>query len=278
MHAGTTRACRGSTATDNSIAVNEMFKALRDDIRACMDRDPAARSALEIILAYPGFHAVIYYRMSNWLWRKRVYLLARVVSHIGRILTGIEIHPSAKIGDGFFIDHGHGVVIGATAVVGNNVTLYHDVTLGGIAPSVDSAAQRDQKRHPTLEDNVIVGSGAQILGPITVGSCARVGANSVVLRDVPPGATVVGIPAKIARGRAPDDADEARFDAYGTQQDLSDPVQRVVDALLDKVQALSMRVEDLEQQVKEHEHAAWTFPPADGSAADDDDDVPAKGQ
>jgi serine O-acetyltransferase len=249
-----------------------MFKALRDDIRACMDRDPAARSALEIILAYPGFHAVIYYRISSWLWKRHVYLLARVVSHIGRMLTGIEIHPAAKIGKGFFIDHGHGVVIGATAVVGDNVTLYHDVTLGGIAPSVDSAAQRDQKRHPTLEEDVIVGSGAQILGPITVGARARVGANSVVLRDVPAGATVVGIPAKIARGRAPEEVDEARFDAYGTRADLSDPVQRVVDALLDKVQALSMRVEDLERQVSEQDEAArWSFTPVETSEKDDDD-------
>lgn len=248
-----------------------MFKALRDDIRACMDRDPAARSALEVILAYPGFHAVVYYRMSNWLWRHGLFLVARVLAHIGRMLTGIEIHPAARIGHSFFIDHGNGVVIGATAEIGDGVTLYHDVTLGGIAPSIDSAAQRETKRHPTLEDDVIVGSGAQILGPITVGAGARVGANSVVLKDVPARATVVGIPARIARSMAPDDADETRFDAYGVRADLSDPVQRVVDALLDRVQGLSMRVEELERQLTERQDTGWAFASGDDSENSDDE-------
>ncbi|MBT4044863.1 MAG: serine O-acetyltransferase [Rhodospirillaceae bacterium] len=226
-----------------------MFKTLADDIAACMARDPAARSKLEVILAYPGFHAVVFYRMARFFWRRNFFLLGRVISHIGRMLTGIEIHPGATIGKGFFIDHGLGVVIGETAEIGNNVTLYHDVTLGGIAPSVDSAAQRQTKRHPTLGDDVIVGSGAQILGPITVGAGARVGANSVALRDVPPGATVVGIPAKVARGRAPEGEEKnIPFAAYGTQADIPDPVQRVIDALLDKVQGLSMRVEELERE------------------------------
>lgn len=249
-----------------------MFKALREDIRACMDRDPAARSVLEVVLAYPGFHAVIYYRLSHWLWRQHLYLVARVVSHIGRMLTGIEIHPAARIGRHFFIDHGHGVVIGATAEIGDGVTLYHDVTLGGIAPSVDSASQRNTKRHPTLENDVIVGSGAQILGPITVGAGARVGANSVVLKDVPARATVVGIPAKIARGQAPDDVEEAHFDAYGVRAGLTDPVQRVVDALLDKVQGLSMRVEELERQLADQPESGWTFPGESAPEADDEDE------
>lgn len=227
-----------------------MFKILSDDIAACMARDPAARSKLEVILAYPGFHAVVFYRMARFFWRRKFFLSGRVISHIGRMLTGIEIHPGATIGTGFFIDHGLGVVIGETAEIGNNVTLYHDVTLGGIAPSVDTASQRQTKRHPTLGDDVIVGSGAQILGPITVGAGARVGANSVALRDVPAGATVVGIPAKIARGRAPEgETADIPFAAYGTQADIVDPVQRVIDALLDKVQGLSMQVEELERRV-----------------------------
>ena len=246
-----------------------MFKTFREDIAACMARDPAARSKLEVILAYPGFHAVVYYRIAKWLWDRKLFLLGRLVSHIGRMLTGIEIHPGATIGKGFFIDHGLGVVIGETAEIGDNVTLYHDVTLGGIAPSVDSDAQRQRKRHPTLGDDVIVGSGAQILGPITVGAGARVGANSVVLRDVPPGATVVGIPAKIARGRAPEDeTDSIPFTAYGTQADVPDPVQRVIDALLDKVQGLSMQVEELERRLSDANKEQWEL--TDGDKADGD--------
>lgn len=248
-----------------------MFKVLGDDIRACMQRDPAARSRLEVLLTYPGFHAVLYYRMSHWLWLRNMRLLARLVSYFGRIITAIEIHPGATIGRGLFIDHGHGVVIGETAEIGNNVTLYHDVTLGGIAPSVDSDSQRNQKRHPTLEDDVIVGSGAQILGPITVGRGARVGANSVALQDVPAGATVVGIPAKVARSRsASASSAESGFDAYGTRADLADPVQRVVDALLDKVQSLSMRVEELERSAAERRRRSWALG-GDFDEYDDDD-------
>ena len=248
-----------------------MFKVLGADIRACMQRDPAARSKLEVILTYPSFHAMLNYRLSNWLWRHGFRLLARIVAYMGRIVTGIEIHPGARIGHGLFIDHGVGVVIGETAEIGENVTLYHDVTLGGIAPSVDSDSQRNQKRHPTLQDDVIVGSGAQILGPITVGKGARVGANSVALQDVPPGATVVGIPARVARSRpGVDKAADGRFDAYGTRADLTDPVQRVVDALLDKVQSLSMRVEELEQTAAERRRRNWAL-------GDDFDDLDEDG-
>lgn len=248
-----------------------MFNVLKADLAACLERDPAARSKLEVILTYPGFHAVVFYRMSHGLWLRRFKLLSRFWSLIGRILTGIEIHPGATIGPGFFIDHGLGVVIGETAEVGRGVTLYHDVTLGGIAPSIDSASQVNQKRHPTLDDDVIVGSGAQILGPITVGKGARVGANSVVLKDIPPGATVVGIPAKIVRARPTDEERAApRFDAYGTRADLPDPVQRVADALLDKVQSLSMRVEELERQLAERDQA-WGLSSELEADADVDD-------
>ncbi len=250
-----------------------MFKTFRDDIAACMARDPAARSKLEVILAYPGFHAVVWYRMSSLLWRWRFFLAGRLVSHIGRMLTGIEIHPGATIGKGFFIDHGTGVVIGETTEIGDDVTLYHDVTLGGISPSEDSDAQRQQKRHPTLGNDVIVGSGAQILGPIKVGDGARVGANSVALVDVAPGTTVVGIPAKVARTRQIDEGgSRAPFAAYGTQADIPDPVQRVIDALLDKVQGLSMQVEDLERRLAESEKGEWSIRPNYDEAEDDTDD------
>ena len=227
-----------------------MLDLLKSDIEACLERDPAARSRLEVMLLYPGFHATLNHRIANWLWIRKFHFLSRLLAYLGRMVTGIEIHPGATIGRGFFIDHGTGVVIGETACIGDNVTLYHDVTLGGIAPSVDSASQRHRKRHPTLDDDVIIGSGAQILGPITIGAGARVGANSVVLQDVQPGATVVGIPARVVRGRASEEeAERLRFQAYGTRADLADPVQRVTDALLDKVQGLSMRVEELERQL-----------------------------
>ena len=226
-----------------------MFNTVGEDVQAVFDRDPAVRSKLEVILCYPGFHAVLFFRVAHALWLRNWKLLGRFTSHLGRFFTGIEIHPGAQIGQGFFIDHGMGVVVGETSVIGDNVTLYHDVTLGGIAPAVDSQSQVNEKRHPTLEDGAIVGSGAQVLGPITVGTNARIGANSVVLKDVAPGSTVVGIPARAA-GAAAGRETPKRFDPYGTPvNDDADPVSRRIDALLDKVQSLSLRVTELESQL-----------------------------
>jgi len=221
-----------------------MFKTLRREIEAVMARDPAARSKIEVVLCYPGFQALLIYRVSHVLWCRQWYLLARFLSHVGRFLTAIEIHPGARIGARLFIDHGSGVVIGETAEIGDDVTLYHDVTLGGVAPSVDSDSQRNQKRHPTLEDGVIVGSGAQILGPIVVRRNARVGANAVVTKEVAPGVTVVGIPARPVSGtRAPDPG----FLAYGMPSgDIPDPVARALEGLMGEVQRLQARVEQLE--------------------------------
>src|SRR5262250_2519221 len=178
-----------------------LLKNLRDEIDATLARDPAARSRLEVVLCYPGFHALLFYRLAHGAWSHGWLLLGRFLSHLGRVATGIEIHPGAIIGRRLFIDHGMGVVIGETAEIGDDVTLYHDVTLGGTAPSVNSAAQANRKRHPTIGDRVIIGSGAQVLGPITVGECARVGANAVVVSDVPSGVTVAGIPAKVIQRR-----------------------------------------------------------------------------
>ncbi len=240
-----------------------MFNTIQEEIRGIKARDPAARSAIEVILCYPGFHAVMAHRLAGWLWRHGWRVFGRAVSQLGRFLTGIEIHPAARIGKRFFIDHGMGVVVGKTAEIGDDVTLYHDVTLGGVSPAVDSASQRDQKRHPTLEDGVIVGSGAQILGPITVGKGARVGANSVVTKDVPCGATVVGIP-----GRAivrPATGDPEKFAPYGTPLgDLPDPVARALDGLMDQVTMLRARVDELENRE--------TSFPASGSAMSFDEE------
>jgi serine O-acetyltransferase len=169
---------------------------MTDYLDSIIQRDPAARSKLSILLTYPGVKSVFFHRIANNLWNLNLYTLARIVSQFSRFLTGIEIHPAAKIGKNLFIDHGMGTVIGETSVIGNNVTLYHGVTLGGISPAENSNDQRDTKRHPTLEDNVIIGCGASILGPINIGSCARVGANTVVLKDVPSYATMVGNPVK----------------------------------------------------------------------------------
>lgn len=213
-----------------------MFKRLREHIDSIMARDPVARSRLEVVLCYPGFHAVIFHRLAHECWRLGLRLLARFVSHVGRVLTGIEIHPGAEIGRRLFIDHGMGLVIGETGVVGDDVTLYHGVTLGG------TASER-VKRHPTLESGVIVGAGAKILGPITVGAGARVGSNAVVLKDVPPGATVVGVPAReVARERAR----PSEFCAYGSAGDLPDPVARAMDSLCADLGTVRARVAELE--------------------------------
>lgn len=223
-----------------------MFKFLVEEIDSMMARDPAARSRLEVVLCYPGFQALLFYRMANPAWRHGWRLLARFLSQVGRWMTGIEIHPGASIGRRLFIDHGMGVVIGETSHLGDDVTLYHDVTLGGVAPSVDSEAQREQKRHPTLEDGVIVGSGAQVLGPITVGRSARVGANAVVTKDVPACVTVVGIPGRVVQPNAKRQ-EQLPFVAYGTPTgDIPDPVARAIDGLLEEVSRLRARVADLE--------------------------------
>ena len=169
---------------------------MSDYLESIIKRDPAARSKLSIILTYPGVKSVFFHRIANQLWNLNLYTLARIISQFSRFLTGIEIHPAAKIGKNLFIDHGMGTVIGETSEIGDNVTLYHSVTLGGISPAENSNDQRNTKRHPTVEDNVIIGCGASILGPITIGNCARVGANTVVLKDVPPYATMVGNPVK----------------------------------------------------------------------------------
>ncbi|MCW5773616.1 MAG: serine O-acetyltransferase [Rhodospirillaceae bacterium] len=230
-----------------------MFKRLVDDIDGIRRRDPAARSRFEVMLAYPGLHAVWFYRIANWFWRNKFHLLGRWTSHWGRWLTGIEIHPGATIGRRLFIDHGMGVVIGETAEVGDDVTLYHGVTLGGTSPAEESDKQRNQKRHPTLERGVIVGSGAQILGPITVGADARVGANAVVTKDVPAGCTAIGIPARLIACKDP--ATQKEFVAYGTPGDLPDPVQRALDAMRTQMNALAARVEELEGEIAKREAA-----------------------
>ncbi|MGM0832660.1 MAG: serine O-acetyltransferase [Pseudomonadota bacterium] len=227
-----------------------MFQRLREDINSVFDRDPAARNFLEVLTNYPGLHALLLHRCSHWLWKKNLKWLARTLSTFSRWLTGIEIHPGATIGRRFFIDHGMGVVIGETALVGDNVTLYQGVTLGG-------TSWNKGKRHPTLEDGVIVGAGAKILGPFTVGAGAKIGSNAVVTKEVPSGATVVGIPGKIVKRADPDseevlDIDPARreaicqkfgFDAYGVSQDMPDPVARSMQAMLDHMHAVDERIE-----------------------------------
>ena len=165
-------------------------------LQSIIDRDPAAKSKLSLILTYPGVKAVFFHRIANFFSTAKFDLIARIISQFSRFMTGIEIHPKAKIGKNLFIDHGMGVVIGETSEIGDNVTIYHMVTLGGIAPSINSDNQRNVKRHPTIENEVVIGSGAQVLGPVTVGCCAKIGANAVITKDVPEKAVMVGIPAK----------------------------------------------------------------------------------
>ena len=213
------------------------WQELREDIRSVFERDPAARSTWEVVLAYPGFHAVVCHRFSHWLWECNWTTLARVVSHVARFFTGIEIHPGARIGRRVFIDHGMGVVIGETAEIGNDVTLYQGVSLAG------TSTERG-KRHPTIEDWVLVGAGAKILGPITVGRHSRVGAGSVLVQSVPAHSTVVGIPGKVVKeggkhqpsGRPVIELDHA---------DLPDPVSRALSAVLNHVEKLEQRLEEV---------------------------------
>ncbi|ABK45556.1 serine O-acetyltransferase [Magnetococcus marinus MC-1] len=219
-----------------------MFKTIRDDIAVIFDRDPAARNVLEIVLCYPGVHAMIAYRFSHKLWQWNFKLAARFISHVGRVLTGIEIHPGAKIGKGFFIDHGMGVVIGETCEIGDNCTLYHGVTLGG-------TTWNKGKRHPTLKDGVVVGAGAKVLGPITLHEGARVGSNAVVVKDVPHDTTVVGIPGREVRAKKELSPDQAHaFPSYGVEGQMPDPVAKAVTCVLEQMHQMERRLHTLEEE------------------------------
>lgn len=193
--------------------MNSKYKLILQDIQAIMDRDPATRSKLEAVICSSGFHAILIHRLSHWLWQQKFYLTARILSQFARFLTGIEIHPGAKIGSSFMIDHGMGVVIGETAEIGDNVTLYHDVTLGG-RKLYDENGKKLSKRHPTIGNNVTIGSGAQILGPITLGDNVKIGSNAIVIKDIPANCTVVNTPAYIVQ-KAKEPAQN--FCAYGIE-------------------------------------------------------------
>lgn len=222
-----------------------------EDIDCVFDRDPAARHRFEILTTYPGLHAVLAHRINHRLWTWRLKWLARLGSMITRWLTGIEIHPGARIGRRFFIDHGMGVVIGETAEIGDDCTLYHGVTLGG-------TSWEKGKRHPTLANNVVVGAGAKVLGPITLNEGARIGSNAVVVKEVAAGATVVGVPGRMVTIKARKEGHERRaafaekigFDAYGTARDMPDPVANAIDALLDHVHAMDEQMNNMCQSIK----------------------------
>ncbi len=227
-----------------------VLKNLRDEIETVLKHDPAARSALEVMLCYPGFHALLFYRLAHWLWRHRWLVLGRFVSYVGRVVTGIEIHPGARIGRRLFIDHGVGVVIGETTEIGDDVTLYQGVTLGG-------TSLHRGKRHPTLEDGVIVGAGAKVLGGFVVGRGARIGANAVVLTAVPAGVTMAGIPARPLGEKPAAERSAPEFLPYGTPCDeIPDPVARALASLGEEVAALRGRLGEQERQ------AAAPWPPA----------------
>jgi serine O-acetyltransferase len=214
-----------------------MFEGIREDIDSFFKRDPAARNRLDILLNYPGLHALLMHRLSHWLWKRHFFLLGRMISTFSRFLTGIEIHPGAIIGRRFFIDHGMGVVIGETAEVGDDVTLYHGVTLGG-------TSWEKGKRHPTLRDGVVVGAGAKILGPFVVGHYAKVGSNAVVTKPVPDGCTVVGNPGRIIPPRGEDQSDDPdHFAHYGITPDSPDPVAASIIQLLRHIQGMDKQME-----------------------------------
>jgi serine O-acetyltransferase len=222
------------------MGISRVFKCLREDIDSVMQRDPAARSRIAVVLCYPGFHALLAYRIAHRLWGWGLTTPATFVAYVARIVTGIEIHPAATIGRRFFIDHGTGVVIGETAEIGDDVTLYQGVTLGG-------TTLNPGKRHPTLKDGVIVGAGAKVLGPFTVGANARIGSNAVVVNEVPDGVTVVGIPGRVVKPR--DRVEPPKFMAYGTPcDDMPDPVARAIRGLVDEVTSLRQRVEAMETE------------------------------
>jgi serine O-acetyltransferase len=222
----------------------------REDIQSVFERDPAARNTFEILTAYPGIHAIIFHRLSHRLWNMGLKWLARILSNVARWFTGIEIHPGAVIGRRFFIDHGMGVVVGETAVIGDDCTLYHGVTLGG-------TSWEKGKRHPTLSNNVVVGAGAKVLGPILVGEGARIGSNAVVVKDVPSGATVVGVPGKLINPQRQEEnshreaiAKKIGFDAYGATKDAPDPVAQAINCMLDHMHVMDKKMQSMCEAMK----------------------------
>ena len=218
-----------------------MFARLREEIAVVFERDPAARNAWEVVTCYPGFHAMLFHRLAHSLWKARVRWIARLVSHLSRWLTGIEIHPGATIGRRFFIDHGMGVVIGETADIGDDCTLYHGVTLGG-------TSWNKGKRHPTLGNGVVVGAGAKILGPILIGAGARIGSNAVVVKEVPAGATAIGIPARLIE--AHEGHANGRFAAYAVGKDLNDPMAKAVHELIGHCADTDQRIDQILAELK----------------------------
>ena len=238
-----------------------MFDHIKEDIAIVFDRDPAARTHFEILTTYPGVHALLMHRFSHWLWKARLYWLARFMSHIGRGLTGIEIHPGAKIGRRVFLDHGLGIVIGETTEIGDDCTIYQGVTLGG------TSLYKGVKRHPTLGKGVVVSAGAKVLGGFTVGDGARVGSNAVALKEIPPGATAVGIPARILHPDLPQSADSKTkeyFSAYGVTPNVDDPVSMALKGLIDATIEQEAKIAALEKMI-----AKLSNTPSDVSGSSD---------
>ena len=228
-----------------------MLTRIKEEINCVFDRDPAAQSVFEVITSYPGFHALIIHRLAHLCWNKKFRWLGRFISHWGRWLTGIEIHPGAEIGRRFFIDHGMGVVIGETAIIGDDCTLYHGVTLGG-------TSWKKGKRHPTLNNGVVVGAGAKVLGPIDIGEDARIGSNSVVVKSVPAGATVVGIPGHIVDKKKVQTSKEREeiaskmgFNAYGATADMPDPVANTINHMLDHIHLMDKQLDEMKRALNE---------------------------
>ena len=221
-----------------------MFTRIVKMVKAIKQRDPASSSGFWILLMYPSIHVMVFYYISRFLWLRNIKSLSRLIMQFARFLTGIEIHPGAKIGDGFFMDHAMGIVIGETSEIGDNVTIYHGVTLGGIMPAFNSDEQRGTKRHPTIEEGVIIGSGAQILGPITIGSNARVGANSVVLKSIPSDVSVVGIPAHEVEKQKLNN----EFHAYGTALSDANKMEQSIVNIENEISLLKKKIDYLEKK------------------------------
>lgn len=224
-----------------------MFKRIKSDIQSVFERDPAARNTFEVLTTYPGLHAILFYRLTHWLWLKRLKWLARFISGLARWFTGVEIHPAAKIGNRFFIDHGMGIVIGETAEIGDDCTLYHGVTLGGTSST-------EGKRHPTLKNGVVVGAGAKVLGPIEISDNVRIGSNAVVLKSVTENRTVVGVPGRVIdlnkNEKRQEMAEKMGFNAYGVIADAADPVEKAIYSLLEHIQSQDEQLEKLNQAVQ----------------------------